>query len=134
MYKKKRLGDHGQIAFARRFPFELVAVVAAGAARINDFYVVFDDAGDAPQAPLPNQEPAPPTRFAQPPHAIQTLDPYTIDLISHRMGPDPESIIRKGTYFLTGDWPAFNYAVYNQVNSIMHVRTPPSTMLAVDFN
>ena len=40
-------------------------------------------------------------------------------------------------FFVTGDWPAFSYAIYNRINSIIMIRTPnmeTSFTLVVMFN
>jgi hypothetical protein len=34
---------------------------------------------------------------------------------------------KKNTFFITGDWPAFSYAVYNKVNSVIIVRNVDET-------
>jgi hypothetical protein len=94
--QKKRYGDHGQIAFAKRFPNEakkppppqlFVTVYDSLTHNINDTATILDS---------------------------ETNHLFVAGLT--------EEEIRKGTFFLTGDWPAFCYAVYNQINSIIHIK------------
>jgi hypothetical protein len=41
-----------------------------------------------------------------------------------------EATYRARTYFVTGDWPAFCYAIYNQVNAIMIFKHPSDQSLS----
>ena len=44
---------------------------------------------------------------------------------------------KRNLFFVTGDWPAFAYAIYNSINSIIVIRTPEidtSYILLVQFN
>lgn len=109
--QKKRVGDHGQIAFTKRFPYEIKN-------HIGDFSTLYTD--------LPNNK--------QNSSSTQ-LDNYTNNLVTTNL---TEKQIRQGTYFLTGDWPAFCYAVYNKVNCIIHLRNLKpagrSEIFVADFN
>ena len=135
--QKKRLGDHGQIALARRLAVELATYFDPAPPDRPRFSTVFDDTLDRPVSSLAAPTRADISRYKIPAPGAG-LDQYTKDLIRNLINQndqaETESIIRKGTYFLTGDWPAFCYAVYNQVNSIIHVRKNPSRILVVDFN
>jgi len=105
--QKKRYGDHGQIAFAKRFPNEAKRVPTTFVTVYDSFTKKSEDA------------------------------PTILDVKTHGLFSNlDEDNIRKGTYFLTGDWPAFCYAVYNQINSIIHLKLKngKSEIFVADFN
>jgi hypothetical protein len=55
----------------------------------------------------------------------------------HRLVGKDENYYRRNLFFVTGDWPAFSYAIYNQINSVIMIRTPDmetSFTLVVMFN
>jgi len=74
---------------------------------------------------------------------------YNMDLqyASHAIPPDFLNNLQEGkstkyfhekTYFLTGDWPAFSYSLYNKINTIMFAKHPrdqeQTGFLSVAFN
>jgi hypothetical protein len=55
----------------------------------------------------------------------------------HTLVGKGENYYRRNLFFVTGDWPAFSYAIYNRINSIIMIRTPnmeTSFTLVVMFN
>lgn len=48
-----------------------------------------------------------------------TLPQYKSHQISQMTNPD----IKKNTYFITGDWPACAFAIFNEVNTVMFYKT-----------
>jgi hypothetical protein len=50
-------------------------------------------------------------------------NPPTVNF-SNKINGLTEDQIRNATHFITGDWPAFAYSIYNKVNSIMILKHP----------
>jgi hypothetical protein len=42
----------------------------------------------------------------------------------HTLVGQNENYYRRNLFFVTGDWPAFSYAIYNRINSVIMIRTP----------
>jgi hypothetical protein len=61
----------------------------------------------------------------------------TNNTTQHRLVGKDLDYYRRNLFFVTGDWPAFSYAIYNRINSIIMIRTPKmetSFTLVVMFN
>lgn len=54
----------------------------------------------------------------------QTRGKPTINFPYPPQGENPTTWFRERTFFVTGDWPAFSYSLYNRINSIMFSRKP----------
>lgn len=86
-FQRKRSGDYFQIWFAKNFPKN----------KVNDTTGIWSN----DKFELRGKNYAGPVTFPEPPPEVE----------------DEEQWYRNRTYFMSGDWPATSYAVFNKVNT-----------------
>jgi hypothetical protein len=97
--QKKRSGDYFQIRFAKKFPRYM-------ANRRNLDLQVYNRTGYDTTSLIDDQS------------KFHTL-----------FANDHQAEYRKRTFFVTGDWPAFSYSLFNRVNSIIFAKHPDINQL-----